>query len=1508
MSGQRRLGFHFSAVVQAFWLAVLLVAGGPLFAATNQVTFQSLGEWPGYQRGLASDVKVSGQYAYVAVGGLTIAGGLTIVDMTDKANPVVVGACDTTRAAIGLELRGDYAIVGTSGGLDIIDIRDPAHPVRTGAFADDKSIYGFAVLGNYAYLATGETGVDIVNISDPAHPVPAGNVTSALPMWGMKLVGSIGYMVEGAVGGVAAMEVFDFSDPAAPFRTAFFTSLKDFHVDVEVADGFVYVAARNWGLQIFNSAGTNVSTLPLEQVTAVQVEDHLAYIVGSTGRLWLYDVSNPAHPALVGTCLIPKNGNHIAVAGDHAFISSAVNGLAIVDTHDPTLPVALAGAPYLSGNSTGVRMNNGLAYVADGPNGLQVVDLANPQQPARIGGLITAGEVASAKVVGSRLYLAEDVAGMEIADVGVPSAPVVLGRYFPTPAPIRALDVEGNVAYAVGPSGLHIFNVTNPATPKTISGPNGSTSFQELDVRGAYAYFATAAFGLQVYDVSTPSKPVRVGQGELGPQMTAVQVAGGMAYVAAGNSGLLMVDVTNPTQPVTVGAATNIVANSVKVLGEVAYVLDKSGYLWAISVSDPTRPTVIGSFLLGAGATDFDLEGNLACISMGARGVRVVEFTYTPLPAPPSITAIGSEGITAQSAIIRATINPHGLPSTAAVQFGTTTNFGGQVPMVLQPADGTNSQDVATPLNGLISGVQYYYRGVAASSEGTTLSATRSFKTLPIAPSVTTLPVTNITTFTAEMAAQVSFSGDTTVSLRCLGDGGYDKTIVLQLVSTNGLVTRFPSSVFDGLTPGFTYRYYASASNAAGVSVGTTLTFSQPVQATLTVNSIGRWTDPVKPVRAGASGIKVIGDLAYLTGGFGLKIINVRDPAHPVLVGALEFAAVYNGLTPSSMVIQGDDAFVAVASGFYIVDIRNPAAPVLAGKYAWDGLWSGLAISGNYAFMSNKGYQVVVIDFSQRDHTTYIGNVGHSTQSMDQAGNILYAAVGPSGLQFFDLRDAPTLKSLGSISAGYSVDVVRVANQLAYVAGNTSGLAVIDVASVAHPRVLGELGITWKASGLDISGKYVFVANASAGVTAIDLSFVAQPVVAGVFPTGGTATGIQVIGDLIYVANGAAGLQILQIQNYTGFAKPLVSLLPPEPVGFGGVTLHGLINPLGSLTQASFETGSTTNYTDSQVVQLGTPDGTTNQPVAATLAGLAPGSTIHYRLIAANSVGQSASVDDSVRVPSVAPVVVGMEMHLVSSNGATVEAWIGSGGEATSVDFQVQGPGFADWTVFNQIGVFPGTGIVNVRADLTALVPGGTYRSRVVVTNINGSNIGPETIFVTTAVPSAPLPAILEYGVTSVSSQSAALIATINPNGLPTAGKIQFGADTNYGSEQDLGLVGTDWTTNQTVQFGLGNLLPGTVYHGNIVVTNSAGSSSTGDFLFTTASLPKLGVAQTDTGLRIVVQGEPLSRHALQHAVNLQPPIIWQTSQVFIEDSQGSATIELKYGGSTDFWRTVPLE
>ncbi|MEK7686191.1 MAG: hypothetical protein AAB466_12285, partial [Verrucomicrobiota bacterium] len=81
-----------------------------------------VGQWPGFARGDARGVAVSGNYAYVAA-----ESGLLVINVRNPANPVRVGHYDTSGFALGVAVSGNYAYVADfDAGLQVIDVRNPA--------------------------------------------------------------------------------------------------------------------------------------------------------------------------------------------------------------------------------------------------------------------------------------------------------------------------------------------------------------------------------------------------------------------------------------------------------------------------------------------------------------------------------------------------------------------------------------------------------------------------------------------------------------------------------------------------------------------------------------------------------------------------------------------------------------------------------------------------------------------------------------------------------------------------------------------------------------------------------------------------------------------------------------------------------------------------------------------------------------------------------------------------------------------------------------------------------------------------------------------------------------------------------------------------------------------------------------------------------------------------------------------------------------------------------------
>ena len=93
---------------------------------------------------------------------------------------------------------------------------------------------------------------------------------------------------------------------------------------------------------------------------------------------------------------------------------------------------------------------------------------------------------------------------------------------------------------------------------------------------------------------------------------------------------------------------------------------------------------------------------------------------------------------------------------------------------------------------------------------------------------------------------------------------------------------------------------------------------------------------------------------------------------------------------------------------------------------------------------------------------------------------------------------------------------------------------------------------------------------------------------------------------------------------------PRVATDPAANVTIGGGTLRGSVNPVGFATTYFFDWGLTTGYGNrTPATDASAGDGTAVQAVSQDLQGLAPGTTVHYRLVAANSFGTVAGGDQS---------------------------------------------------------------------------------------------------------------------------------------------------------------------------------------------------------------------------------------------------------------------------------------
>ena len=136
-----------------------------------------------------------------------------------------------------------------------------------------------------------------------------------------------------------------------------------------------------------------------------------------------------------------------------------------------------------------------------------------------------------------------------------------------------------------------------------------------------------------------------------------------------------------------------------------------------------------------------------------------------------------------------------------------------------------------------------------------------------------------------------------------------------------------------------------------------------------------------------------------------------------------------------------------------------------------------------------------------------------------------------------------------------------------------------------------------------------------------------------------------------------------------------------------------------------------------------------------------------------------------------------------------------------------------------------GTTTQTVTADLTGLTMNTTYHYRVVATSSAGTSNGSDKTFITSTI----LPIVTTNSATSVTTSSATLNGTVNPNGLSTTVKFRWGTNTNYGNEITGIPSSISGTTTQAVMGNLTGLLANTTYHFLVVATNNQGGEATGN-------------------------------------------------------------------------------
>ena len=323
------------------------------------------------------------------------------------------------------------------------------------------------------------------------------------------------------------------------------------------------------------------------------------------------------------------------------------------------------------------------------------------------------------------------------------------------------------------------------------------------------------------------------------------------------------------------------------------------------------------------------------------------------------------------------------------------------------------------------------------------------------------------------------------------------------------------------------------------------------------------------------------------------------------------------------------------------------------------------------------------------------------------------------------------------------------------------------------------------------------------------------------------ALGLAIV-FVVWVAPGS-----LAVPQALAAAAPTATTGAAQQVQYASATVTGTVNPSGSATSYYFEYGTTSAY-GMQTSATSAGAGTTGVAVQQPLTGLAASTTYDYRLVAVSTGGTVEGNNATFTTPKTpAPTSTTTTATAVTSSAATLNGSLNPEGVPTTYYFQYgTTAAYGSKTATQSAG--SATTAQAVAANVSGLGASTVYHYRLVAISAGGTVVGGDLTFTTSKLPAPVVGTGLATGVTTA---TAVLNGTVNPEALATNYYFQYGTTSGYGHNTATRSAGSG-TASAAVSDSLSGLAARTTYHYRIVAVSGGGTVDGRDAAFATTGAP----------------------------------------------------------------------
>ncbi|QOJ15576.1 MAG: PKD domain-containing protein [Planctomycetia bacterium] len=529
--------------------------------------------------------------------------------------------------------------------------------------------------------------------------------------------------------------------------------------------------------------------------------------------------------------------------------------------------------------------------------------------------------------------------------------------------------------------------------------------------------------------------PTRLGFAPgLGDVRSIVPLSSTRALAASADLGLLVLDISQNNAWRIIGAQDEpSPAKGVVAYGHYAVMISDAHAGRVVDFSNEANPRVVAQ--LPFSALRAGVRGSLLYLASGSYGLRVIDMSN---PLSPSLVASLS-GLAQDIAF-------H--PNAAVAYVPSSTSL-----RVLDVSQ-TLPREL-TPING--SG---YWFGCAVNASGTLLAAARTnagagLSFYSIANPSSPMWVSNAPS--TLQAYKCAFAGNSVAAFTenafTVVDVSNPATPVMGMTSA-GIVDARPRGSDFYVANGISVRRFVGAGTAYTVA------------------------SELRSDRSDRAGVATNGSTAVVASMTGAAlVVDTSDAANPRVAGQVPASGM-------GVRVRGQNAYLASTTGLRVVDLRNPAVPVVTATLSTLSCRDVEVTSDGFAYTASFANGVGVVDLrgSTPAFVRFVDTPGSARSlALDEARGLLAVADGTGGVRMMSIanRSAPQEVGVGTVPALESAQRAVFGGSHLFVGTDTKVL-VYGVASPNSPQEIQRENFS--AAGLASDGSRFFLARSTLGV------------------------------------------------------------------------------------------------------------------------------------------------------------------------------------------------------------------------------------------------------------------------------------------------------------------------------------------------------------------------------------------------------------------------------------------